>query len=145
MTVHRLTSAFIATLLLTTFAGAATPRYAGTYTTSRPGADSTQALTLVLDTKHRAMLTTRFPDLERRYGAAILPVRELGTWRERGGTADVRFSSIALLNHGKPQKSRAENKEIAFTLQRCRLTAVRYAKLLYGEAGLTFDRAGCKR
>jgi hypothetical protein len=139
-----LTASLIATLLLTAFATAAS-RYAGTYTTSRPGADSTQALTLVLDGKHRATLTTRFPDLERRYGPGVLPVRESGTWRERGATAEVHLTGIALVHDGKPQKARKENKLIAFALSRCRLTAVRYSKLLYGEAGLRFERAGCKR
>ena len=134
----------VAALLLTGFAGAAMSRYAGTYTTSRPGADSTQALTLVLGGAHRAMLTTRFPDLEHRYGPTILPVRESGSWRERGATAEVHFTSIALVGKSK-QKPRKENKVIAFALKGCRLIAVRYPQLLYGEAGLSFDRAGCKR
>ena len=139
-----LTACLIATLVLTGFATAATSHYAGTYTTSRPGADSTQAITLVLGGAHRATLTTRFPDLERRYGAAILPVRESGSWRERGATAEVHFTRVALVGNSK-QKPRKENKDIAFALKGCRLIAVRYPKLLYGEAGLSFDRAGCKR
>jgi hypothetical protein len=138
------TACLIATLLLSQFAGAATSRYVATYTTLRPGADSTQALALVLDRAHRATLTTRFPDLERRYGPAILPVRESGSWRERGATAEVHLTRIALVGNSK-QKPRRENKVIAFALNGCRLVAVRYPQLLYGEAGLTFERAGCKR
>jgi len=34
---------------------------------------------------------------------------------------------------------------IDFALKRCRLTAVRYSKLLYGEAGITLERSGCSR
>ena len=138
-----LTTWLIAALLLTAFAGAAAAHYVGTHTTSRPGADSTQALTRVLGGAQRATLTTRFPDLERRYGAGILPVRESGSWRERGATAEVHFTRIALV--GSKQKARKEDKVIAFTLKGCRLIAVRYPMLFYGEAGLSFDRAGCKR
>ena len=138
-----LTASLIAALLLTAFGTAATAHYLGTYTTSRPGADSTQALSLVLGGAHRATLTTRFPDLERRYGAAILPVRESGSWHERGTTAEVHFTRIALV--GSKQKARKEDKVIAFALKGCRLIAVRYPMLFYGEAGLSFDRAGCKR
>ncbi|MBV8369981.1 MAG: hypothetical protein JO036_13795 [Candidatus Eremiobacteraeota bacterium] len=130
-------------LLLSGPAGAATSRYVGTYTMSRPGADSTQALTLVLDRAHRVMLTTRFPDLERRYGPGVLPVRESGSWRERGATAEVHFTRIALV--GSKRKARKEDKVIGFALKGCTLTAVRYSKLLYGDVGLTFERAGCKR
>ena len=36
-----------------------------------------------------------------------------------------------------------EDKLIVFTLMRCRLSAVRYPKELYGEAGLTFEKSGC--
>ncbi|MBV8298475.1 MAG: hypothetical protein JO083_02780 [Candidatus Eremiobacteraeota bacterium] len=139
----RIGAGLIAMLLLTAPAGAATSRYVGTYTTSRPGADSTQALTLVLDRANRVMLTTRFPDLERRYGPGVLPVRESGSWRERGATAEVHFTRIALV--GTKQKARKEDKVIGFALKGCALTAVRYSKLLYGDAGLTFERAGCKR
>jgi hypothetical protein len=144
-TLPLLVASLFAVLLAAAATGAPTSRYAGTYTTTRPGADSTQALTLVLDGKHRATLTTRFPDLERLYGPGVLPVRESGSWRNRGATAEVHFTSIALLRDGRPQKARKDDKVIGFALQHCRLTAVRYSKLLYGEAGLTFDRAGCRR
>jgi hypothetical protein len=89
----------------------------------RPGADSTQALTLILDPKARATLTTRFPDLEKRFGPGILPVRESGSWRDRSATAEVHLTTIALVQNGKPQKARKENKVIAFALQRCSAAA----------------------
>ncbi len=132
-----------AMLAATSGARAADSRYAGTYTTTRPGADSTQALTLVLERNGRAMLTTRFPDLERRYGRDVLPIREFGSWRDRGSTADVRFAVLGLVRGGLLTKASRENKVLSFALRRCRLTAVQYSKLLYGEAGLNFNKSRC--
>jgi hypothetical protein len=133
-----------ALIALANGAHAAASRYAGTYTTSRPGFDSTQALTLVLQPNGRATLTTRFPDLERRVGPSVLPVREAGSWRARGARADVRLTSIGLVRGGKLAQAKKEAKAIGFVLRGCRLISVQYSKLLYGEAGLRFDKAGCK-
>ncbi len=58
----------LGTLLATTAGALAASRYVGTYTTLRPGADSTQAITLVLLPDGRAALTTSYPDLARPSG-----------------------------------------------------------------------------
>ena len=135
----------LALIAVANAAQAAVSRYAGTYTTSRPGFDSTQALTLVLQPNGRATLTTRFPDLEKRFGPSVLPVREAGSWRDRGATAEVRFTAVGLVRGGKLAQARKENKAITFAPRGCRLISVQYSKLLYGEAGLNFDRARCRR
>jgi len=119
-------------------------RYAGTYTTTRPGAESTQELTLVLDRRGRATLTTRFPDLDQRYGPKVLPVREAGTWRDRGGRADVRLTTVGLLRDGKLTSGRRDNNVFAFSLQRCSLIATQYSTFRYGEAGLSLEKSGCR-
>lgn len=118
-------------------------RYAGTYTTTRPGVDSTQALTLVLEPGGRASLTTTYPDLERRV-RGVLPIRQTGVWRDRGATAEVRFTAFGLVRDGKLVQPHHDNNAFAFALRKCRLVAVRYSKVSYGEAGLTFDKSGCR-
>jgi hypothetical protein len=135
----------VAIVLIGATSASAASRYAGTYTTTRPGVDSTQSLTLILAANGRASMTTSFPDLEQRGGPAPLPVREDGTWADRGAIVHVHFTTGSLLQNGVVLRSRKHENVIDFALQRCRLTAVRYSKLLYGEAGLTFERAGCAR
>jgi hypothetical protein len=134
----------VAIILIGTMPVDAASRFAGTYTTTRPGVDSTQLFTLVLAPNGRATMTTSFPDLERR-GAAPPPLRESGTWKDRGTTVRVHFTSGGLVQHGAVLRSRKHENVIDFRLQRCRLVAVRYSLLLYGEAGLTFERTGCTR
>ena len=119
-------------------------RYVGTYATTRPGADSTQALTLVLESNGHATLTTRFPDLEQRVGPGVLPVRQSGTWREQRSAALVHLTSAGLLRDGKIVRSGRAKNDITFSLQGCRLIAARYSKIAYGEAGLTFDKSNCR-
>ena len=136
------TAMFAFTLLLGSNAAAASG-YPGTYLTTRPGAQGTQSIVLVLEPNGRATMTTAFPELVRNYGAGVLPVRETGTWRERGGNAEVRLTEIGLFHDGKLEKQRSENKDFAFSRTGCRLSAVRYSKVLYGEAGLTFEKSGC--
>ena len=114
-----------------------------TYITARPGAESIQTLTLVLDRSGRASLTTSYPDLESRR-RNILPIQELGTWRDRGATVLVRFTRFGLLRDGTIPQPRPDNNVITFVLQRCILSAVQYSKVSYGEAGLTFDRSDCR-
>ncbi len=136
--------AFAVILAATTSAHAAS-RYAGTYTTTRPGADSTQLLVLVLAPNGRASLTTRYPDLERSVGPSVLPISQVGTWRDRGVTAEVRFTAFGLVRNGKMMQPRRDNNVIAFALlHRCLLRAVRYSKVTYGEAGLSMDKVSCR-
>ncbi len=138
-----------AVLAFAALAGAASAspasRFPGTYVTTRPGAQSTQELVLVLALDGRATLTTGFPDLVHRYGSAVLPVRETGTWSERGREVEVRLTAIGLLRHDTIVRLRHENKVMALLLMTCRLSAVRYSKELYGDAGLTFEKSGCNR
>jgi hypothetical protein len=122
--------------------GAPSP-YAGTYITTRPGAGSTQELLLILAPNGAATLTTGFPDLVRRYGPGVMPVRETGTWRARHREVEVRLTAIGLVPRDGRIRPKHEDKVIVFTLMRCRLSAVRYPKELYGEAGLTFEKSGC--
>jgi hypothetical protein len=122
--------------------GAPSP-YVGTYVTTRPGAGSTHELLLILAPNGIATFTTSFPDLARRYGPGVLPVRETGTWRARDREVEVRLTAIGLVHRDGGVQSRRENKLIVFALTRCRLAAVRYPTELYGEAGLTFEKSGC--
>jgi hypothetical protein len=131
-------------LLATTSGACAASRYAGTYTTLRPGADSTQAITLVLFPDGRAALTTSYPDLARSVGPGVLPISEVGTWRDRGATAEVRLTAFGLVRNGRIVQPRHDNNAMTFALHRCRLTAVRYSKVTYGEAGLSLDKSGCR-
>ncbi|MDP9107194.1 MAG: hypothetical protein M3N49_14850 [Candidatus Eremiobacteraeota bacterium] len=135
--------AFAALLAVITGADAAS-RYAGTYTTQRPGADSTQLITLELQPNGRASLTTRYPDLERSVGPSVLPIIEIGTWRDRGATAEVRLVAFGLLRDGRIYQSKRDNNVIVFALQHCLLRSVRYSKVSYGEAGLSMDKANCR-
>jgi len=124
--------------------GAPTPSpYAGTYVTTRPGAQGTQELLLVLTPNGQATFTTSFPELVQRLGPGVLPVRETGTWRVRGREVEVRLNAIGLLPRDGRTQPRRENKLIVFTFMRCRLSATRYPTELYGEAGLTFEKSGC--
>jgi hypothetical protein len=134
----------LATLLAATSGAQAASRYAGTYTTLRPGADSTQAITLVLFPDGRAALTTSYPDLARNVGPGILPISEVGTWRDRGATAEVRLTAFGLVRNGRIVQPKHDNNTMSFALQHCRLTAVRYSKINYGEAGLSLDKDGCR-
>jgi len=131
-------------LFATTSGADAASRYIGTYTTLRPGADSTQAITLVLFADGRAALTTSYPDLARAVGPGVLPISEVGTWRDHGATAEVRLTAFGLVRNGKIVQPKHDNNTMSFALQHCRLTAVRYSKTTYGEAGLTLDRTGCR-
>ena len=124
-------------------AGGAPSPYAGTYITTRPGAESTQELLLVLAPNGGATVTTRFPDLVKRFGPSVLPVRETGTWRPRGGEVEVRLTAGGLLRPDGRIVPKREKKRIVFRLTHCRLSAVEYPVVLYGEAGLTFDKSGC--
>ncbi|HEV2739221.1 MAG TPA: hypothetical protein VGU66_11630 [Candidatus Elarobacter sp.] len=135
--------AFAALLAVMPAAGAAS-RYAGTYTTQRPGADSTQLLILELQPNGRASLTTRYPDLERSVGRSVLPIIEIGSWRDRGATAEVRLTLFGLLRDGRIVQPRHDNNVIVFALQHCLLRSVRYSKVSYGEAGLSMDKANCR-
>ena len=131
--------------LLAVVAGAdAASRYAGTYITQRPGADSMQLITLELQPNGHASLTTRYPDLERRAGSSVLPIIEIGAWRDRGATAEVRMKVFGLLRDGRIYQGRRDNNVIAFSLQHCLLRAVRYSKVSYGEAGLSMDKMNCR-
>jgi len=134
----------LGTLLATTAGALAASRYVGTYTTLRPGADSTQAITLVLLPDGRAALTTSYPDLARSVGPGVLPISEVGTWRDRGATAEVRLTAFGLVRNGRIVQPRHDNNTMSFALKHCRLTAVRYSKVNYGEAGLTLDKTGCR-
>jgi hypothetical protein len=122
----------------------AASRYIGTYTTMRPGADGAQAISLVLLPNGRAALTTSYPDLARSVGPGVLPISEVGTWRDHGATAEVRLTVFGLVRNGRIVQPRHDNNTMAFALQRCRLTAVRYSKVTYGEAGLSLDKSGCR-
>jgi hypothetical protein len=122
--------------------GAPAP-YAGTYVTTRPGAQSTQELLLVLMPDGRATFTTSYPDLVKRYGPGVLPVRETGSWRVRGREVEVRLTAGGMLHRDGRMRVKREDKLIVFALMHCRLSAVRYPKELYGEAGLTFEKSGC--
>ncbi len=135
----------LAALVLASASADAASRFAGTYTTTRPGADSTQAITLVLAPNGRASLITRYPDLERRVGPNVLPIAEVGTWRDHGGTAEVRFTLFGLVRDGKMAQPKHDNNVMTFSFaQRCLLRAVRYSKVNYGEVGLTLNKAGCQ-
>jgi hypothetical protein len=134
-----------AVLLATATSAHAASRYAGTYTTTRPGADSTQFLVLVLAPSGRASLTTRYPDLERTVGPSVLPIAEVGTWHDHGAYAEVRFTAFGLVRDGKMMRPKRDNNVISFALtKRCLLRAVRYSQATYGEAGLTMDKADCR-
>ncbi len=141
----RFFAAVIAALLATTAGAQAASRYAGTYTTTRPGADSTQAITLVLAPNGRASLITRYPDLERKVGPNVLPIAEVGTWHDRGATAEVRLTKFGLVRDGKVAQPKRDNNVMSFALvKRCLLRAIRYSKVNYGEAGLTLDKSDCR-
>jgi hypothetical protein len=141
----RFSAAVFAFALLAVTAGAgAASRYAGTYITQRPGADSSQLITLELQPNGHASLTTRYPDLERRVGSSVLPIIEIGAWRDRGPTAEVRMKVFGLLRDGRIFQGRRDNNVIVFSLQRCQLRAVRYSKVSYGEAGLSLDKVNCR-
>ncbi len=132
-------------IVLATSAGAgAASRYIGTYTTLRPGADSRQAITLVLHPNGRAELITSYPDLVRSAGPGVLPISEVGMWRDRGATAEVRLTAFGLVRDGRMIAPKHDNNTMTFALQHCRLTAVRYAKVNYGEAGLSLDKTACR-
>ncbi|MDQ6927016.1 MAG: hypothetical protein M3154_12395 [Candidatus Eremiobacteraeota bacterium] len=136
---------FTAAVLAATTGTNAASRYAGRYTVQRPGADSMQLLILVLAPNGRASLTTRYVDLERGIGTSVLPIAEVGSWRERGTTAEVRFTKFGLVRDGKMMEPKRDNNVITFALQqRCLLRAVRYSKVTYGEAGLSMDKTGCR-
>ena len=136
---------FALTALLATTTGAdAASRYVGTYTTLRPGADSRQAITLTLLPDGRAALTTSYPDLARNVGPGVLPISEVGTWRDRGATAEVRLTAFGLVRQGRIVEPKHDNNTLTFALAHCRLTAVRYSKVTYGEAGLSLDKTGCR-
>jgi hypothetical protein len=136
---------FAAVALLATTGGVnAASRYAGTYTTMRPGADGAQSISLVLLPDGRAALTTSYPDLARTVGPGVLPISEVGTWRDRGATAEVRLTAFGLVRNGKIVDPKHDNNTMSFALRHCRLTAVRYSKTNYGEAGLSLDRTGCR-
>lgn len=135
--------AFAALLAVMPAADAAS-HYAGTYTTQRPGADSAQLLTLELQPNGRASLTTRYPDLERSVGSSVLPIIEVGAWRDHGATVEVRMTAFGLLRGGRIYQPRRDKNVIVFSLQRCLLRAVRYSKVSYGEAGLSMDKVNCR-
>ncbi|GEM_PF-3446244 len=116
---------------------------AGTYVTTRPSANGTQELVLLLDPRGGATLTTGFPELVRRYGSGVLPVREVGTWRGRDKTVVLRLTTIGLLGRVGITKAKRENKLLVLSIMGCRLSAVQYPKELYGEAGLTLEKSGC--
>jgi len=143
---QRLTAAAFAfaALLAVTAASGAASRYAGTYIMQRPGADSTQLLTLELQPNGHASLTTRYPDLERSVGSSVLPIIEIGAWRDRGATAEVRLKAFGLLRDGRIYQGRPDNNVIVFALNRCLLRAVKYSKVSYGEAGLSMDKTNCR-
>ncbi|MDQ6941392.1 MAG: hypothetical protein M3169_02635 [Candidatus Eremiobacteraeota bacterium] len=122
----------------------AASRYVGTYATMRPGADGTQAITLVLFLDGRAALTTSYPDLARSVGPGVLPISEVGTWRDRGATAEVHLTAFGLVRNGAIVNPKHDNNTMSFALAHCRLTAVRYSKVTYGEAGLSLDKNGCR-
>ena len=110
-----------------------------------PGADSTQLLTLVLAPNGRASLTTRYPDLERTVGSSVLPISQVGSWRDRGATALVRFTAFGLVRNGQMVQPRRDNNVIEFALlRRCLLRAVRYSKVTYGEVGLSMEKVNCR-
>ena len=134
----------LGTLLATTTGAHAASRYIGTYTTLRPGADGRQAISLVLLRDGRAALTTSYPDLARAVGPGVYPLSEVGTWRDRGATAEVRLTAFGLVRNGGIVDPKPDNNTMTFALQHCRLTAVRYSKLTYGEAGLSLDKNGCR-
>ena len=145
MRTRLLAAVFALGTLLATMTGApAASRYVGTYTTLRPGADGTQAISLVLLPDGRAALTTSYPDLARTVGPGVFPLSEVGTWRDRGTTAEVRLIAFGLVRSGSIADPKRENNAMTFTLQHCRLTAVRYSKVTYGEAGLSLDKSGCR-
>jgi hypothetical protein len=138
-------AAFAFALLLAMTGGAhAASRFAGTYTTQRPGADSMQLLTLELQPNGHASLTTRYPNLERSVGSSVLPIIEIGAWRDRGATVEVRMKVFGLLRDGRIYQARRDNNVIAFALKRCLLRAVRYSRVSYGEAGLSMDKTNCR-
>ena len=124
-------------------AGGAPSPYVGTYITTRPGAQSTQELLLILAPNGGATITTRYPDLVKRFGPGVLPVRESGTWRTRGSEVEVRLTAGGLLRSDGRMVTKREDKRIVFRLTHCRLSAVEYPVVLYGEAGLTFEKSGC--
>jgi hypothetical protein len=134
----------LAALLATTAGAHAASRYVGSYTTMRPGADSVQAITLVLFADGRAALTTSYPDLARTVGPGVLPISEVGTWRDRGTTAEVHLTAFGLVRNGRIVQPRHDNNTMSFALKHCRLTAVRYSKVTYGEAGLSLDKDRCR-
>ena len=134
----------LAALFAMSAAADAASRYAGTYATLRPGADSTQAITLVLFPDGRAALTTSYPDLARSVGPGVLPISEVGTWRDRGATAEVRLTAFGLVRNGSIVNPKHDNNAMSFALKHCRLTAVRYSKVTYGEAGLSLDKTNCR-
>jgi hypothetical protein len=145
MRMHLAAATFALAAVLAATAGAdAASRYAGTYTTMRPGANSTQAITLVLLPNGRAELITSYPDLVRSAGPGVLPISEVGTWRDRGATAEVRLTAFGLVRDGRIIQPKHDNNIMSFALVHCRLTAVRYSKINYGEAGLSFDKTGCR-
>ena len=135
--------AFFAVFNATTGAYAAS-RFVGTYTTQRPGADSTQLITLELQPNGRASLTTRYPNLERSAGPSVLPIAEAGTWKDRGATAEVRLTAFGLLRDGRIVQPKRYSNVMIFTLRRCVLRAVRYSKVSYGEVGLSLDKSDCR-
>ena len=133
----------LGTLLATMSDAQAASRYVGTYTTLRPGADGRHAISLVLLPDGRAALTTSYPDLARSVGPGVFPLSEVGTWRDRGATAEVHLVAFGLVRNGGIPDPKRENSTLTFALQHCRLTAVRYSKVTYGEAGLSLDKSGC--
>jgi hypothetical protein len=57
----------------------------------------------------------------------------------------VSLTSFGLMRNGRIIQPHRDNNVIGFTLDRCRLTAVQFSKTNYGEAGLSFDKVGCRR
>ncbi|MGP6192673.1 MAG: hypothetical protein ACLPSH_22035 [Vulcanimicrobiaceae bacterium] len=137
-------------------------KYIDSYLLLRPGADSTQGLTLRLRGDGLATLRTEFPGYtQTAAGSSVTPVDELGTWIERNGYAYVHLTqrqnapvpNASLPNVPAPSASaptasptpppQPESVMLAFSLKRCSLKLVGDPGHVFGTKGLQFTKHHC--
>ncbi len=113
----------------------------------RPGADSTQGLTLRLRGDGLATLRTEFPGLpETAAGTPVSPIDEEGTWIERNGFAYVHLTQRenAVTPGATPTPlPQSESIMLSFSLKRCTLKLVGDPGRVYGVKGLQFTKRHC--
>jgi hypothetical protein len=118
-------------------------RFVGTYDATRPGADATQTIELLLYAGGGARLTTTPSITKTAAGTAVWPVVERGTWSVGDGFAIVHLTLSVNVINKKPADRHPEDVALSYRLFRCTLTLARDDALLYGKAGLKLHKRNC--